>query len=59
MLIATGVTQSVEKPGALQLAIREWQRQLIEMAETTKQRATVAPAADDYGWPDGDSFDGQ
>ena len=59
MLVATGVTQPVEKPSALQLAIREWQRQLIEMAETTRRRAPVAPAADDYSWPDGDSFDGQ
>jgi hypothetical protein len=29
----TRLTQPVERPGRLQLAIREWQRQLIEKAK--------------------------
>lgn len=53
----TGLRQPVEKPGALQLAIKEWQRQLIEIAEAAKHRATAAPAASDYCWDDGDLFD--
>ena len=47
MLGATGIRQAVEKPSALQLAIREWQRQLIEMAEAAKPRAMVAPPVGD------------
>ena len=34
MEILERVIQRVEKPGRLQLAIIEWQRQLIEMRET-------------------------
>jgi len=57
MPVAIGFTQPGEKPSALQLAITEWQRQLIEIAETTKHRATVAPAAVSSWEPDGDLFD--
>jgi hypothetical protein len=54
----TGLRQPVEKPGALQLAIREWQRQLIKMAEAaTHQAAAAAPTAGDYWCPDDDLFD--
>lgn len=35
MLEFTRVTERVEKPGRLQLAIREWQRQLVEKAKVT------------------------
>jgi hypothetical protein len=34
-----GLEQPVEKPGALQLAIRAWQRQLVEMADAVKRQA--------------------
>ena len=33
MLESTRRTQPVEKPSRLQLAIREWQRQLVETAK--------------------------
>jgi hypothetical protein len=33
MLEYTRVTQPVDKPSRLQLAIREWQRQLVEKAK--------------------------
>jgi hypothetical protein len=39
MLVCTRVRQPVEKPGPLQLAIREWQQQLIEMAEASQRQA--------------------
>lgn len=35
MLESTRLTQAVEKPGRLQLAIAEWQRQLVEKAKAT------------------------
>lgn len=35
----TGLRQPVDKPGALLLAIREWQRQLIEMGQAAKHPA--------------------
>jgi hypothetical protein len=38
----TGVKQPVERPGALQLAILEWQRQLVEIAEAAKRQANNA-----------------
>jgi hypothetical protein len=47
MLGSTGLKRSVESPGALQLAIREWQRQLIEMAEAANRQAKSLPTADD------------
>jgi hypothetical protein len=37
MLGFTGVKQPVERPGPLLLAIREWQRQLVEMAEAAQR----------------------
>lgn len=36
MLESTRRTQPVEKPSRLQLAIREWQRQLVETAKVTQ-----------------------
>ncbi len=39
MLVSTRCRQPVERPGPLQLAIREWQRQLIEMAEASQRQA--------------------
>ena len=39
MLASTRFRQPVERPGPLQLAIREWQRQLIEMAEASQRQA--------------------
>jgi hypothetical protein len=57
MLGFTGVKQPVERPGPLLLAIREWQRQLVEMAEAAKRQVTPAPAAHDYSWPEADLFD--
>ena len=53
----TGLRQPVDKPGALLLAIREWQRQLIEMGQAAKHPAPAAPAARDYWSPDDDLFD--
>ncbi len=35
MVESTRLTQPVEKPSRLQLAIRDWQRQLVEKARTT------------------------
>jgi hypothetical protein len=35
MLEFTRFTQPAEKPSRLQLAIREWQRQLVEKAKVT------------------------
>ena len=52
----TGLRRSVERPGALELAIREWQRQLIEMAETAWHQPTPAPPAGNAWCPDGDPF---
>jgi hypothetical protein len=41
MLASTRPTQAVETPSRVQLAIREWQRQLIAMAEAAHSgRAT-------------------
>jgi len=41
MLTSTRAAQAVETPSRLQLAIREWQRQLIAMAEAAQSsRAT-------------------
>ena len=39
MQISTRLRQPVEGPGPLQLAIREWQRQVIEMAEVAQRKA--------------------
>ena len=36
MLESTRRTQTVEKPSRLQLAITEWQRQLVERAKVTR-----------------------
>jgi len=45
MVIPTQRTQAAETPSRLQLAIREWQRQLIAMAETAhSDRPTQAAA---------------
>ena len=35
MLESTRLSQPVEKPSRLQLAIREWQRQLLDQARVT------------------------
>jgi hypothetical protein len=51
-----GLREPVDKPGALLLAIREWQRQLIEMAQAAKQQATPATAGD-YWSSDNDQFE--
>jgi hypothetical protein len=36
MLESTRLAQPVEKPSRLQLAIKEWQRQLVEQAKVTR-----------------------
>ncbi len=41
MLVHNGLKQPVERPSALQLAIREWQRQLIEMADAAKRQGSA------------------
>jgi capsular polysaccharide biosynthesis protein len=46
MLVSTRPAQAVEAPSRLQLAIREWQRQLIAMAEAAQSgRATDSATA--------------
>jgi hypothetical protein len=46
MLVSTRPAEAVEAPGRLQLAIREWQRQLIAMSEAAQSaRATHSAAA--------------
>lgn len=56
MLVSTRLPEPTPRPGRLELAIREWQRQLIEMADAAKRQA-AAPAVNDYRWPEGDLFD--
>jgi hypothetical protein len=47
MLIFTRPTQASETPSRVQLAIREWQRQLVAMAEAAQRdRATQTAAAE-------------
>jgi len=44
MLVSTRPPEAVEAPSRLQLAIREWQRQLIAMAEAAQSgRSTHSP----------------
>jgi hypothetical protein len=45
MLIPTRRTQTAETPSRLQLAIREWQRQLIAMAEAANSGRPTQTAA--------------
>jgi hypothetical protein len=46
MLASTRAAQAAEAPSRVQLAIREWQRQLIAMAEAARiARETHAAAA--------------
>jgi hypothetical protein len=46
MLVSIRPAEAAEAPGRLQLAIREWQRQLIAMAEAAQSaRATHSAAA--------------
>ena len=46
MPVSTRPAEAAEAPGRLQLAIREWQRQLIAMAEAAQSaRATYSAAA--------------
>jgi len=48
MMGSTRLRQPVEGPGPLQLAIREWQRQLIEMAKVAQRQANdslLSPAS--------------
>ena len=45
MLASTRPTQTVDTPSRLQLAIREWQRQLIAMAEATHDGRPTQTAA--------------
>jgi hypothetical protein len=45
MLIGTRLHQPLERPSALQLAIREWQRQLVAMTER-QRRLNGCDAAD-------------
>jgi hypothetical protein len=44
MLGSTRPTEAVEPPSRLQLAIREWQRQLIAMAEAAQSGRTTQSA---------------
>jgi hypothetical protein len=44
MLVSTRLAEAVEAPGRLQLAIREWQRQLIAMAEAAESARVVRSA---------------
>ena len=49
MLEFTRLTEPAEKPSRLQLAIREWQRQLVEMAKVThgdRREPTAATTVD-------------
>jgi hypothetical protein len=41
MLVSTRPAEEVEAPSRLQLAIREWQRQLIAMAEAAQSARTT------------------
>jgi hypothetical protein len=46
MLVSTRPAEAVEAPSRLQLVIREWQRQLIAMAEAARSgKATHSPTA--------------
>jgi hypothetical protein len=45
MLVSTRPTQAVETPSRVQLAIREWQRQLMAMAEATHSGEAAQTAA--------------
>jgi len=45
MYASTRITQPAEKPGRLQLAIIEWQRQLIEKRDARIAGATLPEAA--------------
>ena len=48
MQVSTRLRQPVERPGPLQLAIREWQRMLIEKAEVAQRQANdslLSPAS--------------
>jgi hypothetical protein len=46
MLVSTRPAEAVEAPSRLQLAIREWQRQLVAMAEAAQSgRATHSATA--------------
>jgi hypothetical protein len=52
MLASTQAAQAAEAPSRVQLAIREWQRQLIAMAEaarTARETHTAAAGADQHG----------
>lgn len=44
MLVSTRPAEAVEAPSRLQLAIREWQRQLIAMAEAAQSRRATHSA---------------
>jgi hypothetical protein len=50
MLEFTRSTEPAEKPSRLQLAIREWQRQLVEKAKVTHgdRREPIAAAAVEF-----------
>lgn len=45
MLVSTRSTQAVETPSRVQLAIREWQRQLMAMAEAAHSSQAAKTAA--------------
>ena len=45
MLASTRAAQAAEAPSRVQLAIREWQRQLIAMAEATNSGRPTQTAA--------------
>lgn len=45
MLASTRAAQPAEAPSRVQLAIREWQRQLIAMAEAARIARETHPAA--------------
>ena len=45
MLVSTRSTQAVETPSRVQLAIREWQRQLMAMAEAAHSGKAAQTAA--------------
>jgi hypothetical protein len=49
MLASTRAAQAAEAPSRVQLAIREWQRQLIAMAEAARSgRETHTPAGAEH-----------
>ena len=52
MLESTRLTQATEKPSRLQLAIAEWQRQLVEKAKATHgERREPTLATTVQFWP--------